>query len=323
MPEDRRPKSNWSWVLPVIFAAHLLLAVSTKGLDTSWLIIDGCLLTFVLVRSDIRLSIDLVFPIWIFLVAYFDILPQVLPYRGEIHVGDLYAAELHWFPIPGPSGPMISCALFKDRHWEWLDLLCGLVYMGEFPEIVLIGVGLWLHDRRRLPGLTWTFLLTNLAGFVTWVLYPAAPPWYVNQYGLGPANPDAPSSAGGLLRVDEILGTDFIQRFYDHSLNVFGAMPSVHVAVATVGACLAWRLPWRWSLPAAGWAGLMAFGAVYFQNHYVLDVLAGIGYAVTAFALVSVVQHALDHRAERVVVESAVEPWLGIAEITHNQCPPA
>ncbi len=128
-------------------------------------------------------------------------------------------------------------------------------------------------------------MLLNLLAFATWVLYPAAPPWYVDQYGLGPVVLDAPSSAAGLSRLDDVLGIGIVKGYYAQSVNVFGAMPSVHVAVPTLVACVTAGMGWRWFLPALLFLGLMAFGAVYFQHHYVLDVLAGLAYGVLSYAL--------------------------------------
>jgi len=57
-----------------------------------------------------------------------------------------------------------------------------------------------------------------------------------------------------------------------------------------MAAILAFRtreLRWaRW--PAAGYAAVMAFSAVYLQHHYVIDVVLGLGYgAIAAIAVLA------------------------------------
>ena len=44
-------------------------------------------------------------------------------------------------------------------------------------------------------------LLLNLLAYATYLIYPAAPPWYVAHYGLGPACLDGPS---GIWRGDPL-----------------------------------------------------------------------------------------------------------------------
>lgn len=82
--------------------------------------------------------------------------------------------------------------------------------------------------------LAWGFLLVNLIGMFDWLVFPAAPPWYVAQYGAGPAQLDATPSAAGAARFDELLGVHYFADFYARSGNVFGAMPSLHVAYPTL-----------------------------------------------------------------------------------------
>jgi hypothetical protein len=59
------------------------------------------------------------------------------------------------------------------------------------------------------------------------------------------------------------------------------------MASATVYACAAASMGWRWFAGAATFAGLIAFGAIYFRHHYVLDILAGAAYALVSYAVVT------------------------------------
>ena len=87
----------------------------------------------------------------------------------------------------------------------------------------------------------------------------------------------------GTVRFDDLLGIDYFRSFYQRSANVFGAMPSLHVAFPA-GTTLA-LLPMgrRWWIPCLVMTLLVAFAAVYFQHHYVLDVLAGFACALLAW----------------------------------------
>jgi membrane-associated phospholipid phosphatase len=71
--------------------------------------------------------------------------------------------------------------------------------------------------------------------------------------------------------------------FYAKSANIFGAMPSLHVAYATLVACVAAPLG-RWlRLGTSIFALSMAFSAVYSRHHYLLDVVAGVLLALTVW----------------------------------------
>jgi membrane-associated phospholipid phosphatase len=91
---------------------------------------------------------------------------------------------------------------------------------------------------------------------------------------------DAASSPAGLARMDALLGVPLAASFYSQSANVFGAMPSLHCAYATLVAWMVFPLrgALRWATLA--FALSMVFSAVYLRHHYILDVLAGIVLAI-------------------------------------------
>ena len=88
-----------------------------------------------------------------------------------------------------------------ERHTHpILDLFCGLSYLVYLVSVFLVGLIFWFKDRARMSRLAFAFLIVNLMGIATWISFPAAPPWYVDQYGLGPAVMDAiPENIGAKL----------------------------------------------------------------------------------------------------------------------------
>ncbi len=117
---------------------------------------------------------------------------------GRVHVAGPYLLERSWFGIGGQT----PNEWFAAHHSAALDLLCGfayLVYVGEYLAVAFL-----LFFRRRsetLRTLALAFLLVNLLGFATYFIYPVAPPWYVAQYGFGPARIDIhPAAAAASTR---------------------------------------------------------------------------------------------------------------------------
>lgn len=204
---------------------------------------------------------------------------------GRVHVAGPYLFERAWFGIAGRTANEV----FAEHHWAIADLATGLAYLTFVAEYV--GMAMLLFFRGAAASAATfarCFLVVNVMGFATYFIYPAAPPWYVAAHGLGAVvSPVLPSPAAAH-RFDVLLGTHFFDRVYGHGIDVFGAIPSLHVAYPLIAAVLAFRIPGvravRWL--AAAFAPLMCFSAVYLQHHYVLDVVLGLGYALVALALV-------------------------------------
>ena len=122
---------------------------------------------------------------------------------------------------------------------------------------------------------SYAFLFTNIIGFCIYYLYPAAPPWYIEQYGLRIVH-NTPGNAAGLLNFDKLTGTTIFAGLYQKNANVFAAMPSLHSAYPVLCLLYGWRLklPLLNAFFAVFVVGIW-FAAVYTRHHYIIDVLAG------------------------------------------------
>ena len=204
---------------------------------------------------------------------------------GRIHVAGPYLLDRAWFG----TGTHTLNEVFAIHHWVVADLAAGFAYLIYVAEYLALAMLVYFAGNvTRARSFARGFLLVNAMGFLTYVLYPAAPPWYVAAHGLGPALISSAPSPGAAARFDALLGTRVFDDMYHHSIDVFGAIPSLHAAYPLMAAVLAFRtreLGWtRW--PAAGYAALMCFSAVYLQHHYVIDVLLGLGYGAVAVTAV-------------------------------------
>jgi membrane-associated phospholipid phosphatase len=183
-------------------------------------------------------------------------------------------------------------------HWpEWwatrfnpvLDLLCGFAYAAYLYEVFLVAIFFYVKKDARFEKLCWAFLVVNAIGVVIYLVYPAAPPWYILQYGPGPADLTAPPSPAGTARFDALLGIHYFASFYSRNTNVFGAMPSLHVAYPFMVVFYLWHRGWGWRVPAMAFFALVAFSAIYLTHHYILDVLAGMVASIAAYFVVETV----------------------------------
>jgi hypothetical protein len=229
-------------------------------------------------------------PFLLFGIAY-DLthLTQPLVRHLTVRVAEPYLAERRLFGLPTAAGRLIPSEWLALHPLPLLDLLTGTAYI--VYVYWSIGLAAWLALRRPDPAgqrllsrYGWTFLLLNLAGFATYYLYPAAPPWYVAAHGLGPADLSVGASAAGAARWDALTGIPYFAAFYGRSADVFGAIPSLHAAYPLFTFLYGRELRSRWLDAASlGLFLLTSFAAVYLGHHYLLDVLLGAAYALAAW----------------------------------------
>lgn len=164
---------------------------------------------------------------------------------------------------------------FQRHHAPFFDILFSVPYAIFAYLAIVYAAYLYFADRQRMRHYLWAFALANFFSFALWLIVPAAPPWYIRQYGCGIDLSVAPSPAA-LLRVDHYLGIDYFQTFYSRAASVFGAMPSMHCAYPLLGLLTAWKKIGYKTRPLHIAYALLMFGAaVYLDHHWILDAIAG------------------------------------------------
>jgi membrane-associated phospholipid phosphatase len=205
--------------------------------------------------------------------------------RGPIHVTEPYAFDKYFLGIPTAQGILTPNEFWQLHTHPALDFVTGFAYLTFFAIFILQSAYyyFWLGResdtiRRMASRMTWAFFWLNLIGYSTYYWYAAAPPWYVAMYGLGPARLDVQANAAGCLRFDAMLGTHFFTGMYGRAADVFGAIPSLHVAYPFLALIYSFRFR-RLRAFSVGFYALMCFSAVYLNHHYVLDIIWGSAYA--------------------------------------------
>ncbi|MFU8802178.1 MAG: phosphatase PAP2 family protein [Bradymonadaceae bacterium] len=217
--------------------------------------------------------------------------------QSRVTIAGVHKLELGLFGVEGAAGILSPNELLSALHHVVLDVLGGIWYASHVGVIIMLGVYLWWRSRRekaskaeeivyqvRLNRFMWGFFLLNVGMFLVNLLFPVAPPWYVEQYGYAWPTELIGGDPGGLARLDAFLGIEYFTAVYNQNAYVFGAMPSGHTAYA-VWFALNIR---RNTLRPLGWlyALGMAFFAIYLSHHYLLDVIAGTMLATTVYLLI-------------------------------------
>lgn len=212
--------------------------------------------------------------------------------RGPIHVREPYFFDKTLFGINTPEGRLTPNEWWQKHTHPILDLISGFFYLCFISIYVLVCMFFcfrlprtgtatrapeWIRAQAYRP--MWAFFFVNILGYSTYYWYAAAPPWYVAEHGLGPANLAVSASAAGALRFDALLGTHFFTGMYGRAADVFGAVPSLHVAYPLQSVFYAFRYGALRAFTLSFYL-IMCFSAVYLNHHYILDILWGSLYAL-------------------------------------------
>jgi hypothetical protein len=276
----------------VLAAAYLALMARLGTQSLSHWALAAVVVALPLVPLRVRDALRDTIPFLIFAAIYDALgLVRVQVAAGGVHTFWPYWLDRALFGVSSGAGLLSLNEVFARHHWAGVDLLTGLIYLAYIYVVAICAVYLGLVDRTpagraRVRALGWTFLGVNLAAFATYLLLPVAPPWYVASHGFGPVDVNAVASPAALVRWDALTGIPYFASFYSRSSDVFGAMPSMHCAYPTLLLLYVAELR-RPRLLAVMVAFLLltCFSAVYLQHHYVLDVLAGMSYAMVGYRL--------------------------------------
>ena len=161
---------------------------------------------------------------------------------------------------------------------HWYDALATLIYTSHFLATPIVAAVLWLRDRASWIAFVRRVIALSILGLITYTLFPAAPPWYAARDGV--IDPAIRASSRGWLWLHINHAGNLLSEG-QASANPVAAMPSLHTAFATIIALyIGARLPnpWRWLLVLYPIA--MGLALVYLGEHYVVDVVAGVVYAL-------------------------------------------
>lgn len=258
------------WILAGIFAA---------GLGRTW-------------QQHLRVLIDWI-PLLAALVLY-DHTRGIADGLGmTVRVGELVSAERWLFGGELPT-TWLQDHLYDPAQVHWWDVMVAIVYFTHFVVPWALAAVLYLRSRPLWVGYIRRVLLLSYAGLLTYILVPAAPPWYAAQVGEIDGEVARISTRGwwelGLTFADVMLKDAQAQS------NQVAALPSLHAAFALLVPIILWPLVGRLGSVAGRRVGLVAMAALrvvlvlfpiamgftlaYGGEHYVVDVLAGWLYVV-------------------------------------------
>lgn len=180
-------------------------------------------------------------------------------------------------------------------HVQWYDIILYIPYLLFFVLPFALAILIWkTHDSYFWRAMT-AYSLLFASAFLTFLLFPSAPPWLAAQQHV--IQPIVRISSD----VWASLGIQDFPTLYSHiAPNPVAAIPSLHSAAATLFSIIIFKLYGRrWGLASTIYPALIYIGVVYEGEHYLIDVLVGIAYGVGAYLAAPWVQHQVHKQSKR------------------------
>ncbi len=223
-------------------------------------------------------------PLLVILVGYDLVRSQAPSLLERAHV-DPHRAVDEWLFFGTAPTVRLQRLLWTNGGPHVWDYAAWAVYLTHFTGAVTAAVILWVRARDRFHRFALTILAMTLAGFATYLVYPAVPPWLASEQG------HLPHVVRIVREVWESLGLEGIAKVFGEDskyANPVGALPSLHAANPFLLMLFFWtgaQTVWRRGALVA-YTVAMAFTLVYTADHYVFDIAMGWVYATVAFVAV-------------------------------------
>ncbi len=198
-------------------------------------------------------------------------------------------------------GGTVPTVWLQDRLWDgsldvrWYDYASWAVYVSYFVATYLLAALLWFFARDRFRRYVATVALLAAMAFVTFALFPAAPPWLASREDELEHTTRLIGPISGHIPFFSLSFEGLFERGAEYS-NQVAAVPSLHAAYTLLFTVFLWR--WAgWARPLlALYPAAMAFALVYTAEHYLVDILLGWAYTLLALWVVYRVADSLELR---------------------------
>lgn len=163
---------------------------------------------------------------------------------------------------------------------HWWDYPVWLGYLSHFVVTLVITAFLYVTDRARFRRLAALIVTVSLAGFVTYFIVPAVPPWLASRQGA------LTHTTRIVQQVWAHLGLTGIAKVFDGSTqfaNPVASLPSLHAAWPFMLLLFFWPTAKRGRWVLLAYNMFMWFVVLYGAEHYAADIMLGWCYSIVVF----------------------------------------
>jgi hypothetical protein len=216
---------------------------------------------------------------FVLLLLTYDSLRSFAPYINKhVHYTEMINFD-RWL-FHGTLPTVWLQHLLYHGHLVWYDYYFYFFYMCHFLTPLVVAIVIWKLRPQFYNRYIVAFLLVTYASFVTYIIFPAAPPWMASQLGLIPHIEQLSTDIWWSIGVH-----NFPSIYAKLSPNEVAAVPSLHAAYPMLMWLFIRRaFGWRWALALIWYPISLWVGIVYLGEHYVFDTLLGIAYASAGYA---------------------------------------
>lgn len=228
-----------------------------------------------------------------FIIRFAPFLGLLIIYDSFRSIADDLNNHVNYWPMiyfdTALGGGTLPTQILQSAWWHgsvsWYDFYFYFLYTIHFLVPVVIALILWKYRPKLYWPFVWSFVGISFLAFITFVLFPAAPPWLAHQLGY---------FGGDFTRISSeiwrAMGIENFSEVYSKlSPNEVAAVPSLHSAypllaslfvIAAFGIKRVW---WILIYPISMWIGV-----VYLGEHYVFDIIIAILYVALVYVVVNI-----------------------------------
>lgn len=170
----------------------------------------------------------------------------------------------------------VQSAFLSPDLTDVMTFLYGL----HFPMIIVASVLLWYSSRTLYKRYVYSLVAASYVSLLFYVIAPSAPPWYNGVVTNLLANTSAQAGSSGIIgefaKIGSLIESD-----------KFAAFPSLHAAYAVLFGYFTIKLNRIYALVSVPVVGGILFSTVYLGQHYIVDLIGGIGVAAGAVVLMT------------------------------------
>jgi len=167
-----------------------------------------------------------------------------------------------------------------------------VLYVLHTPLPVVIGAYLWVRHRPAFYDFLAALFVLSMAAFATYLMFPAAPPWWAaatghltSPLGFPIVEHLKPTAFDALVTSVGFDGQAlFGLAFNDISPDPVAAFPSLHAAYPLLAFLFVRRVNRRAGVVMFAYTAAAWFAILYLGDHYLVDVIGGAAYALAAYA---------------------------------------
>lgn len=236
---------------------------------------------------------------FIFLLLSYDFLRGLAPLvNNRVHYLELIQADKLLFGIlPSVS---LQQYFYNPGNLQWYDFAATIIYFLHFALPLSFGFLVWMINKREFKRFVTAILFMSYAGWLTYVIYPAAPPWLAAQEGM----------ISGVSKIMNETLQYFPTRlnlpsiYHNFNPNIVAAIPSMHAAYTSLVLFFSLSLFGKKGLLFLLYFFVVTFSIVYLGEHYMIDAIIGFAYACIFFAISKFLfkyQQALEKRMDKIL----------------------